>query len=151
MLEGKLSKKLAPCCSRQELLSQYYYLLWTLLRYTRTAILLSTIVQFLNFIITRTAVSTVVVQQHMPHVCVSQHTHHTYAYICDANTRIQVVRTNLLCDSCCTAVAVRTRCTHTTHIRIHDDHTCIPVVHTRILVVCVAVSSSSKQSKNKEN
>ena len=36
---------------------------------------------------------------------------------------------------------------HTTHSRIHHDQTCIAVVRTRIPVVSVAVSSSSKQRK----
>ena len=37
--------------------------------------------------------------------------------------------------------------THTTHTRIHHDHTCMAVVHTRVVVVSVVVSSSGKQSK----
>ena len=59
------------------------------------------------------------------------------------------VHTNLLCDCCCTT-AVRTRSTHTTHMRIHHDQTCIAVIHTRIAVLSVAVSSSKKSKKPKK-
>ena len=76
-----------------------------------------------------------------PHI----HTHITLVrrtYImCNVNmsTHIEVVHANLLCGCCC-IVVVCTLSTYTTHTRIHhDEQTCITVVHTRIVVVPVAV------------
>ena len=69
-----------------------------------------------------------------------------HAYTCNVNTRIEVVHT-----TCCAIAALPwlyvRESTHTTHTRLHHDQTCMAVVHTRIVVVSVDVSSSSKQSK----
>ena len=61
-----------------------------------------------------------------------------------------MVRENLLCDCCCT-VAVRTRSTHNAYMHNSLQHMRNNGPQTRTLVVCVALSSSSKQSKTKAN
>ena len=63
-----------------------------------------------------------------------------------------MVYTNSRSD-CCYTVAVRTQSTHTTHASIYQHiyrQMLLGVVHTRIAVVSVAVSNSSKQSKKKQ-
>ena len=85
------------------------------------------------------------------HTAYHAHLTHTHGYIivCHVNTRIEVIRANLLCECCCT-VAVRTGGIHTMHSHIHHDYKCIEVVHTRLGVVSVVLHSSSKQSKKKQ-